>query len=400
MASGSIRKRERADGVRYEAVVDFGLDPATGKRIQRSKAFKTKREAREYLTASLSEVDKGTFVDRSRQTVAEMMAYWLDTEARPRLRGKTVFDYENTIRNHILPELGTIPIQKLTADRLHKFYADKTAAGVGPRTIRLCHLHLRQALRQATRLGLVARNVADLVSPPKGQPKEMKVWTYEQAQTFLAVAGESIYGPIWILALATGMRRGELLGVRWKDVDLGRRTLQVRQTVGSLRGRIEFKPPKTRSSMRTVSLPKEVVAILREHKRRQNERRLALGEAWNDHDLVFAVGTGNPIHPDNVRHDFARLVRKAGVPLIRVHDQRHTHVTLGLAAGVNLKALSEAVGHRDISITLGIYGHVLAEQRVEVADKMGSVLFGPKEDKGGTEDKGTEDEGRDTREGS
>ena len=215
---------------------------------------------------------------------------------------------------------------------------------------------------------------------PKSQLKEMKVWTAEQAQAFLAVADQSIYGPIWIVALATGMHKGELLGLRWRDLDVERRTLQVRQTVGALRGRIEFKPPKTRNSIRIVSLPPEVVALLQEHKRRQNERRLALGEAWNDHDLIFAVGNGNPIHPDNVRHDFERLVRKAAVPMIRVHDQRHTHVTLVLLAGANLKALSEAVGHRDIAITLGIYGHVLTEQRAEVADKVGSILFGPRKE--------------------
>ncbi len=259
-------------------------------------------------------------------------------------------------------------------------YQEKGARGRRP--VRGCsRLRSRSGHRQATRLGLVARNVVNLVSPPKGQPKEMKVWTDEQAQAFLTVASESIYSPIWILALATGMRRGELLGLRWQDVDLERRTLQVRQTVGSLRGRIEFKPPKTKSSMRTVSLPEEVVAVLREHRRRQNERRLGLGDAWNDHDLVLMVSNGNPIHPDNIRHDFERLVRKAGVPMIRVHDQGHTYVTLGLAAGVNIKALSEAVGRRDIAITLGIYGHVLAEQRVEVADKMGAVLFGPKKDR-------------------
>lgn len=376
MASGSIRKRERKEGIRYEAVVDFGLDAMTGKRVQRSKAFKTKREARDYLKTALPDADKGAFVDRSRLTVAQMMEYWLDTEVQPRLRAKTAYDYGVTIKNHILPELGAVPIQKLTADRLLKFYADKGAAGVGSRTIRLCHLHLRQALRQAIRLDLVARNVADLVSPPKGQPREMKVWTDEQARTFLAVAGNSRYGPIWILALATGMRKGELLGLRWRDVDFERRMLQVRQTVGQLRGRIEFKPPKTKSSLRTISLPAEVITLLREQRQRQSERRLALGEAWNDHDLVFTVGNGNPIHPDNVRHDFERLVREANVPMIRIHDQRHTHVTLAILAGANLKALSEAVGHRDISITLGIYGHVLAEQRTEVADKIGAMLFG------------------------
>jgi len=375
MARGSIRKHERATGVRYETVVDYGIDPITGKRRQRSKSFKTKKEAQAALTAWLAEIDKGTAVDRSTQTVAEMMDYWLATEVRPRLRAKTTFDYEHTITKHILPALGPIPVQKLTPERLQKFYSDKLAEGCGVRTIRLCHLHLNQALKQAAKLGLVSRNVASLVTQPQETPGEMRVWDVAQAQAFLAVAYKSAYGPIWMLALATGLRRGELLGLRWRDIDVERRVLHVRQTVGALRGRPEFKPPKTRSSRRTVPMQGVIIAALRAHKRGQDDRRRALGEAWQDHDLVFAAANGNPINPDNVGRDFQRLVRLAGVPPIRIHDLRHTHVTLALQAGANTKAVSQAIGHSDIGITLGTYAHVMPEQRVDVAEKIGAALF-------------------------
>lgn len=377
MARGSIRKHDRDSGVRYEVVVDYGADPVTGKRRQRTKSFKTKREAQAALTAWLSEIDKGTAVDHSAQTVAELMRYWLDTYARPRLRAKTVFDYEHTVNKHIIPALGTLPIQKLTPERLQRFYSDKLAEGCGVRTIRLCHLHINQALKQAIKLGLVSRNVASLVTQPREAPGEMQVWDATQAQAFLAVAHQSVYGPIWILALATGLRRGELLGLRWRDIDFERHVLHVRQTVGPLRGRPEFKPPKTRSSRREVSVPEAVIAVLKDHRRGQNERRLALGEVWQDHDLVFAAANGNPINPDNVGRDFRRLAQRANVPLIRIHDLRHTHVTLALQAGVNTKALSEAIGHSDISITLGTYAHVMPEQRLEVAEKVSVALFGP-----------------------
>lgn len=375
MASGSIRKRVRKDGIRYEAVVDFGLDPATGKRVQRSKAFKTRREAREYLAASLVEADKGTFVDRSRQTVAGMMQYWLDTHARPRLRAKTVFDYENTIRNHILPELGTVLIQKLTADRLLTFYTDKLAAGVGPRTIRLCHLHLRQALDQAERLGLVPRNVAALVSPPKSQPKEMKVWTAEQAQAFLSVADQSIYGPIWIVALVTGMRKGELLGLRWQDIDFETGVLHVRQTVGALHGKIEYKKPKTAKSRRDIDLDDGILAVLRAYKLRQLERRLELGPRWQDYDLVFPSNVGTATNPDNCDSDFNRLVKLAGVKRIRIHDTRHSYATLAILSGIPINVVSQSMGHGDVSTTLRTYAHVMPEQRRELARKMGSLLL-------------------------
>jgi len=176
MARGSIRKHERESGVRYEVVVDFGPDPVTGRRRQRTRSFRTKKEAQTAMTAWLTEIDKGTAVNRSARTVGELMRYWLDTHARPRLRAKTVFDYEHTINKHIIPDLGAISVQKLTPERLQTFYADKLAAGGGVRTIRLCHLHISQALKQAVTLGLVARNVASLVTQPQEPPKEMHVW--------------------------------------------------------------------------------------------------------------------------------------------------------------------------------------------------------------------------------
>ena len=377
MARGSIRKHERDTGVSYEVVVDLGVDPVTGKRRQRSKSFKTKKEAQAALTQWLREIDTGMAVDRSVQTVGEMLAYWLDTHARPRLRAKTVYDYEQTITKHILPDLGALTMQKLSSDRLQKFYGDKQAAGVGVRTIRLCHLHIAQALKQALKLGLVSRNVAALVTQPQAATREMQTWSEEEAQRFLAVAAQSSHGPIWAMALSTGLRRGELLGLRWRDVDLDARVLQVRQTVGALRGKAEIKPPKTKSSRREVPLPPPVVALLKEHKRWQNERRLALGEAWQDYGLVFPSAIGTPINPDNLTRDFHRLVQLAGVPRIRIHDQRHTFVTLTLARGANLKAVSEAIGHSDVGITLGTYAHVLREQRADVADKASAALFPP-----------------------
>jgi integrase len=376
MAQGSIRKHERDSGVRYEVVVDLGTDPVTGRRRQRSKSFKTKRAAQAAMATMLADIDKGTAVDRSRQTVAQMMQYWLDTYVRHRCAAKTVDDYERTIRVHIIPALGAIQAQKLTPDVLQKFYGDKLAAGCGPRTVELCHLRLSQALDQSVKLGLLTRNVADLVTPPRVPRKPRQTWDEEQARRFLAVADQSGRGPIWIVALATGMRRGELLGLRWQDVDFERDILSVRQTVGALRGKPDVKPPKTRSSIRDVPVPSEVMAALREHRRRQNEQRLALGPVWEDNDLVFAAANGRPIYPDNLKRDFERLVHLAGVPRIRIHDQRHTHVTLAIAAGADIGAVSQRIGHSRTSITMDVYHHVLPRKHLEVSDKVGAVLFG------------------------
>jgi integrase len=362
--------------VRHDVVVDLGKDPVMGKRRQRKKTFTTKREAQASLTAWLASIDNGTAVERNRQTVAEMMVYWLDTYARHNCRPKTVYDYTRIIRTPIVPTLGAIQVQKLTPDALQAFYSERLAAGCGPRTVEMCHQRLSTALKQAVRLGLVSRNVCDLVTPPRVASREMATWDGDQARRFLAVAGQSAYGPIGIVALATGLRRGELLGLRWRDVDVERRTLSIRQTVGLVGTTILAGQPKTRSGRRTIPVPADVIEALREHRRRQNERRLALGPIWQDHDLVFAAANGNPINPDNLRRDYARLVALAGVPRIRIHGVRHTHATLALQQGANIKAVSQRLGHARTSITMDIYAHVLPEQAQDVSEKVGTVLFG------------------------
>ncbi len=376
MARGSIRKKQRADGVRYEVVVDLGIDPLTGKRRQRSRSFKTRKEAQTYERTWLTDIDKGMAVERSRQTIAELLRYWLDTYARSNVSAKTYEMYEHIIEHHIIPTLGAVHTQKLTPDHLQAFYADKLAAGCGPRTVQLCHLRLTQALKQAVRLGLLSRNVADFVTAPRAPAREMQTWDAAQARAFLESASQSPYGPIWLLSLATGMRRGELLGLRWQDVDLQRHTLSVRQTIGIVGGKLEIKPPKTKNSRRDVAVQNTVIAALREHRVAQHERRLALGCLWEDHDLVFCAANGRPIHPENLLRDYNHWVVVAGVPRIRIHDQRHTHVTLAIAAGANVGAVSKRVGHARTSITTDIYQHVLPEQHLDVADKVGSLLFG------------------------
>jgi integrase len=236
-------------------------------------------------------------------------------------------------------------------------------------------MRLSQALDQAVKLGIVVRNVADAVTPPRVESKEMRVWSQEQGRRFLAVAGQSTYGPIWIVAMATGMRRSELLGLRWEDVDFERRGLRVQQVVTVVRGAPHVGPPKSRSSRREVLVPSEVMDALRTHRSRQNEQRLALGAIWEDHDLVFAAANGNYINPNNLTRDFTRLIALAGLPTIRIHDLRHAHVALLIQLGADIKDVSERVGHARTSTTMDIYHHVMPEQRNETVDKLRGALF-------------------------
>jgi integrase len=375
---GSIIKRKLKDGsLRYDVVVDLGPDPVTGKRRQRKQTFKTKREAVAFKTARLAEIAQGTAVDRSRQTVAELLRYWLTTYAQHHVRPGTLEGYGYTINGHIIPALGAVPVQRLTAQQVQQFYSDKLTAGCSPRTVQLCHLRLKQALDMAVTMGLVVRNVADATKPPSVERREMRTWTAAQARQFLAVAAQSSYGPIWLLLLATGMRRGEALGLRWQDVDALQGVVHVRQTVTVVRGAPHVGPPQSRSSRRAVPVPAHVMAALREHHARQNAQRLSRGTLWQNNDLVFASAVGTPINPNNLTRDYDRWVKQAGVPRIRIHDQRHTHVTLALAAGANFKAVSQRVGHAKPSITLDLYAYVLPEQHRDVSDRVGAALFGP-----------------------
>ncbi len=268
---------------------------------------------------------------------------------------------------------------------VQRLYAALLADGVSAWAVADCHAILGRALKHAVRLELVARNVCEAVTPPRAPKREMDVWDASQARRFLAIAGESAYGPIWMLTLTTGMRRGEILGLRWQDIDLHAGALQVRQTIGRVGSALLAGTPKTPSSRRAITILPTVVDALRGHKASQNERRLAAGTAWTDNDLVFASEVGTPIQPSNLRRDFLALAARAGVPAIRIHDQRHTYATLGLGSGAPLRTISEAMGHADPAITMRTYAHVLPEHRRELAARMDGVFFGPNDAARGTD---------------
>lgn len=381
MARGSIRPRQRKSGVSWEVRVDLGRDPVSGKRKQASRWFPTEREAERGLAHWLVEIARGEAPGRSRQTLADVLDYWLSVRVKDRLKPKTYADYAWLCSKHLVPGLGAQSVQRLRPDTLETFYRRLRDAGVGTRTIQLCHLCLHRALALAVEQGMVTRNAADVAKPPLHHKREMAAWTDDEAASFAAVAHQSRYGPLWLLMLATGLRRGEALGLRWSDVDVEAGTIQIRQTVQSIAGRIAPGTPKTARSRRPVDLAEPLPALLREHKARQAAQRLQLGAAWGAGNaawaaqLVFTTPIGTPIHPDNVRHDFNRLCALAGVPRVRLHDQRHTFVTIALAAGMDVKAVSEFIGHVDVRTTMDKYQHIRPHQRRAVAHAVSRVLF-------------------------
>jgi integrase len=354
MARGSIQVRKGPRGVAYRVRVEYGPDPLTGRRKQRSKTFLVRREAEAYLTRWQAEIERGIAVEPSAVTVGEQFRYWLDTYARTSVGPQTYSEYERMVRSHILPTLGAVPLQKLTVAHLEAFKGESLAGGLGARTVTMCPMRLRQMLAQAIDLQLIAANPARCVRNPRACSRRGRTWTAEQARRFLAVARPSAYGPIWAVYLGSGMRRGEALGLRWRDVQFEHRTLRVEQTVGLERGKTAIKPkPKTEASRRTVAVDAAIIAALEEHSDRQNAQRVEADDAWQDHDLVFASGHGTPINPNNLLRDFRRLMAQAGVPRIRIHDLRHTHITLAIQAGAPIAAVSRRAGHARVSTCAG-----------------------------------------------
>lgn len=384
---GSVYQRKDGKWV-GEATVGRRAD---GARDRRFVYADTREEAQEKLRKLLHERDRGLLADPAKQTVGEFLASWLQDVAKPTVRPRTYDCYSDIVEQHIKPALGGVRLSKLSPQHLQRFYREKQEQGL-TRTVRLCHAVLHRALGQATKWGLIPRNPADLVDPPKVPKKEFKPLSPEEAQRFLAAAEGDRFHALYVLAVTCGLRQGELLGLKWEDLDLERGVLQVRHQLQWVRaegeerkGKKRAEPkwvltePKSAKSRRVVSLPAVAVAVLKKHKAAQAEERLRMGEVWQDLGFVFCTSIGTPESPSNLRkRSFVPLLEKAGLPRVRFHDLRHTCATVLLAQGVHPKLVQEQLGHSQISLTLDTYSHVMPDMKREVAAKM-DALFGAKQ---------------------
>lgn len=372
MAKGSILKRTGARGTSYRARVEYPPDPLTGERRQRSKTFHTRKQAETELAKWLTEIDRGTALEPAKTTLAELLDRWFADEAPKTTRASTLVGYEITIRKHLKPALGSMLVQKLTVEQVERLYAQKRAEGLASSTIKKCHLRLSAALDLAVRWGLATRNVCQIAKPGKVTYKKPRVWTVEDGTAFLAVASQDGMHPFWSLALESGMRRGELLGLRWSDVNWERSTIHVQQEVIALNGVPIIQEPKTPESRRTIRLSEQVMTELKRQKAQWAERKLGALE-WADHDLVFCTASGKPINPAHVRRSFDRIVQRAGVPDITIHGMRHCHAVWLLRAGTPVKVVSERLGHKDITTTLNVYAAAMPDMQdhaIEVLDRL------------------------------
>jgi integrase len=362
---GSIRQR---DNGLWEA----RLHLPNGKR--KSLYGETRQEASRKLAEARRDRDKGLPIVGDKQTVAQYLANWLDM-VKPTVRPSTWQRYCELLLLHAVPSFGKVRLSRLSAQHVQSLYAAKLEAGLSPTTVHHLGTVLHGALAKAERLGLVARNVCDLVDVPRMADHEMNVLTPQQVRTLLdGVRGDRLEA-LYVLAVTTGMRQGELFALRWRDVDLTRGNLSVRATLRRMKqGGYRFTPPKTKRSQRQITLTQLAIEVLRRHRVRQNSERLE-SPVWEDVDLVFPNLVGKPLDGPNLLHyHFHPLLKRSGLPRIRFHDLRHTAATLLLGRGVNPKIVSEMLGHASVGITLDTYSHVLPTMQQSAAAEMDAAL--------------------------
>jgi len=360
---GSIYYRE--DEKRWVASF-IGED---GKRRYRSG--KTRKEAYEKFQQALQEQKQGKLITGTHQTLRQYLEYWLDAVCKPpALRISSYEKYRKLINTYILPALGHIPLQKLTPQHVQALYRKKGDDGLSSKMINSIHGVLHKALGNAVRWNLVSRNICDLVSPPRIVKPTIESLTMEQAHKLLeAVRGHRLE-VLLIVALTTGIRRGELLALRWSEVDLEEQRIQVRRTVDYITryGYVETEP-KTAAGKRLIALPYFVANILKQHRLQQLEAKLKVGRAWEDRDLVFTDLHGGYFNPRYLGKLFDKVLAEADLPHMRFHDLRHSAATLLLRMGVHLKVVQAILGHSTITMTADIYSHVLPSMQEDAMGK-------------------------------
>jgi len=337
---------------------------------------RTRAAVAEKLTKAMADRNSGLMFDTGRLTVGEYLDQWLSDSVRSTVRTSTFERHEAIIRLHIKPTLGHVGLKKLTPAHVRGLYREKLDSGLAPATVRKIHSTLHKALSQALSDGLVPRNAAT-VEAPRPTPEEIHPLSEDEARTFLKTAQASgdRFEPLYVLAISTGLRRGELLGLRWDDVDLEHGTLRVGRALVRERGHYTLGETKTRRGRRQINLTPRTLNALRVHRKKQLEEKMRRADLYKDHGLIFASGVGTLVHPENmVKRSFKPLLERSGLPEIRFHDLRHTCATLLLGRGVHPKLVQELLGHATIAMTLDTYSHYLPSMGDQAAGAISDAL--------------------------
>ena len=369
---GSIRKRK--DG-RWEGRYTAGHDPATGKQVFKSVLGKTQAEVKEKLKKALVEAGQIDFTKSGKYTVGTWMDEWFENVAKIKVRPSSHQTYRGYIDNHIKPNIGNIPLEKLTTMDLQKLYrtlltkgrverieAKNQPSGLSAKTVRNINQVISSALDLAVAQKIIPSNPTDACELPKVEHREMQTIPEEQLQAFFAEAKATGVYEMYYIELATGLRRGELLGLKWQDIDWKNGIIKVRRQIARVDGQIVEAPLKTKNSYRTVTISPQAIEVLKQQRAKTHDQ------------YVFPSPNGGPISPDSVNNMLKRVLARAGIPKVRFHDLRHTFATIALQNGVDIKTVSGMLGHFSAGFTLDTYAHVTTSAQKEAAQTMGNVL--------------------------
>jgi len=371
---GHITKRYKSS---YSIVVPLGSDPITGKYKQHWETVNGTKAAAEKRLAELQiELFQGTFIKPEKITVAEYLMDWLENTAKYQISPRTYDSYEMIIKKHLIPCIGNHALSALNGSIIQKYYSQKQQSAcsghkkgtLSAHSVRCHHRVLHRALQSAVIRRLISHNAADNTEPPVPVKKEFKSMTESQLLIFLKELKSSQYYELFYTSLFTGLRRSEVLALRWQDIDLQNGYLTVNRVLHHIKGKFIFWEPKTEKSRATISLTHSTIVMLTDYKQRVIAEYLLMGQEFNETELVFCRPDGSPIIPNGITKYWKRFVDRIGMGGIRLHDARHTHASLMLKKGVNIKVVQERLRHTRVETTLGIYSHVLPGMQEEAAE--------------------------------
>ena len=383
--AGSIENRGKNS---YRLIVSCGMDN-DGNQIKKTRTVKASspKEAEKLLAIFIAEIEKGQFVAPSKLTLSDFVERWLRDYAETNLAPKTLFRYKQILDSRILPAMGHLKLEKIQPVHLLEFYNNLREEGIrtdgkpgslSESTILYHHRLLSSILQDAMQWQIIASNPASRVKPPKAVKKQAACYDEIQTAALLEAANKEPlrYTVLITLAVATGLRRGELMGLEWKDINFEKGTLEVRQASQYLPGKGLFtKDPKTETSKRIISVPTSVMAFLKQYKVTQSEERLKVGDLWQGSDRLFTTWDGKPMHVDTISKWFPEFLRRHSLPPLPFHGLRHTAATLLIGQGLHAKTISNRLGHSNISTTMDIYGHALKSADREAADKLDHLFI-------------------------
>ena len=332
-----------------------------------------KSDAQKRVTELLASLDKGVYTPPGKLTVADLLSQWLEGRVKTRCSQRTVESYQSTAVHHLIPAMGHVQLKQLQPSIIQAYYS-KACETLSAKSVLYHHRLLKQALSYGVQQGYLGRNPADLVSPPKPRRKPMRTLTRDEVTDLLIAASGNTHYPVIYTAVSTGLRQAELLGLRWRDMDLPSRSIYVSRSLYKRGGECQFLEPKTAHSRRRVAMTPKLAGFLSEYKLERQRLYYSVGKAMALDDLVFANHEGNPIDPGVVSHSFRRLAKRAGLEGIRFHDLRHTFASLMLQQGAKPKVISEALGHASVAFTLDVYSHIIEGMQEEAMALLDEVL--------------------------